>query len=717
METSLARLEFTRFTFDLLVGMESDLLSMIRTGPDERRILALLQSARSIADSASLFELDRVRGLADAIERLMGEVARGRLRPDASLLNTLLEGVGMLEGVVLGKGAGGKESETERRMLELLERSIDGQEANEATDPEGEPDIRRGTQAWHISCRFDRNCLKRGLDPLSPLHQLERFGIIERLELVDDTLPPLPALDPELIHLGFEIRFRSLTSRQRIEDVFAYFREGSDIRLIPPGSTVEAYVKLLEDLPRPPTRLGEILVACGAVTRFELDRALSRQQEHPDASEPLGRILAADQAVPKVVIDAALERQRVLRDRLAPDDHLLKVEPGKLDALVDQIGELVTASAAACLLVSGRGDAAGAEALETMARLVESVRDTALGLRMIPIGEVFQRFPELVREVSERTGKKVELAFGGAEAELDKSLADRLADPLERLVRQAIEHGIETEAERIAAGKPAHGTIRFAARRESGILVVEVAHDGAGLCEALLERAVARRPVAPDAPLSDKQATETASPPGTSDAAADSDTFCRDQEVGAIRKSVEALRGEIEVESSPENGATFRLRVPLTLSIIDGFRFLVGKTSYVVPLDSIQECADLPPGGGEAGVVRLRNEPLPFVRLRELFAISGAPPSRESLVVVQQGTLRIGLVVDQLAGELQTVVKPLGTLFHGLQAVGGTAILGDGSVALVLDVPHLGRIAGRKPGAERTSLASVQKSITALELK
>lgn len=372
----------------------------------------------------------------------------------------------------------------------------------------------------------------------------------------------------------------------------------------------------------------------------------------------------------------------------------MKVDVAKLDHLIDLVGELVIAAAGAKIAADREKSAPVEEAVGMVSKLVEEIRDAALGVRMVPIGEVFQRFPRLVRDLSMELGKRVELDIQGAETELDKSMVERLAEPLTHMVRNSLDHGMELESTRLAAGKPAQGTIRFNAYHDTGSIVIEVADDGAGIHrQRVLERAIERGIVPHNHNLSDREILNLIFEPGFSTSQTVTNLSGRGVGMDVVKRSIESLRGEIEIESEEGVGTEIRLRMPLTLAIIDGFMVAVEDRSFVVPLDLVIECADLPREVAireqGRGIANLRGEPLPLVRLRELFHIPGQAPARENIVVVEYGGKRLGLVVEGLLGEFQAVIKPLSRLFSKVPGVGGSTILGTGEIALILDVPAL----------------------------
>jgi len=417
---------------------------------------------------------------------------------------------------------------------------------------------------------------------------------------------------------------------------------------------------------------------------------LALQGAAPQPAPPLGTLLVEEQLVPPPVVSAALNKQKQVEDKRVHEQVFIKVEVGKLDQLINLVGELVIAGAAASLSLRQGDPAAMAEANEGVATLVEHIRDASLSLRMVAIGEVFQRFPRVVRDISKELGKDIELLVTGADTELDKSMVEKLSDPLMHIVRNAMDHGIENAAERQAAGKTASGTLRLNAFHESGSIVIEVSDDGRGLDrQRILAKGIERGLVQPDQVLSDAEVYRLIFEAGFSTAEAVTNLSGRGVGMDVVRSNIEKLRGEVEVLSVFGQGTTVRIRLPLTLAIIDGFQVKVADEAFVLPLDQVVECVDLSQQGSLHDLFSLRGEPLPYVRLRELFALPPGDNLRESLVVLQYGSQRAGVVVDQLVGEFQAVIKPLGQIFAQNKVLSGSTILGDGSVALILDVAHL----------------------------
>jgi two-component system chemotaxis sensor kinase CheA len=681
---------------ELLLDMESQLLSLEKSPDDQEAINAVFRAAHTIKGSAGMFQFEEIVAFTHVVESLLDEIRSGSRPLTGDRVALFLE-CGDHLGRLVERAKGEvteKDSALERAQGELLERlGACMASASTASTEAIRPPV-GGEGIWHLSIRFDPDMMRQGLDPVSYLQYLADFGEIMSVAVLWEAMPGAAEMDPETCYMGLEIGLLTSASKEALEGVFEFVKDGSLIRILPPSSQVADYLALIRELPEDNRRLGEILVACGALTKGELEAGLKLQGAMPEAAPPLGEILVEHQLVQQTVVEAALEKQAQVRDSKIREASTIRVDAHKLDHLINLIGELVIAGAGASLAAERAGQTDLLEATNLLARLVEEVRDSALTLRMVPIGDTFNRFQRLVRDVSKELGKEIDLVITGGETEVDKTVAEKISDPLVHLIRNAIDHGIEPATSRLARGKPARGTLTLNAYHESGTIVIEVKDDGAGLDrDRILQKAIARGLVSLNQALSDQEVYQLIFEPGFSTAEVVTNLSGRGVGMDVVRRNISALRGTIDLDSQPGKGTAMRIRLPLTLAIIDGFLVGVGDSSFVLPLNVILECVDLPQEDAQRHYLNLRGEVLPFVRLRDLFQIEGQPGKRESVVIVQYGDQKAGFVVDRLLGEFQTVIKPLGPMFQHLKGIAGSTILGNGEVALILDVAALvGRV-------------------------
>jgi two-component system chemotaxis sensor kinase CheA len=687
----------------LLQDMEEGLLRLESTPDDAEAINAVFRAAHTIKGSSGLFGLDDIVAFTHKAENVLDRVRNNELALSEGLIGLFLGCRDHIERLLdITAGAAEMDADTRLQGEALASQLSQCMGESAATLPvEMEEPVQSlgGGQVagdtWHISLRFGRDVLKNGMDPLSFIRYLGTLGEIVHLTTLNDALPAADGMDPECCYLGFEIRLRSDADKARIENVFEFVRDDCQLYILPPGSRVGDYVHLIEALPENSTRLGEILVACGAVTQRELDESLAIQESGSTQEniQPLGEILVERQVVQPELVDAALTKQKEARHRQAQEARFVRVHADKLDCLINLVGELVIAGAGVGLMAARNKDGAMMESVSGMARLVEDIRDGAMRLRMVEIGETFNRFRRVVRDVSKEIGKDIDLVIGGADTELDKTVVDKIGDPLTHLVRNAMDHGIESADVRLARGKPAKGTLQLNAYHESGGIVIEVVDDGGGLNrERILAKARDKGLVQAGDNLADRDVWNLIFEPGFSTAEQVSNLSGRGVGMDVVRRNIEALRGTVEIDSHEGEGSTFRIRLPLTLAIIDGFLMGVADSHYVVPLDMVLECVELSTCGDRnegCDYLNLRGEVLPLLRVKDHFKLKGRSGRRENVVVVTSAGRKAGLVVDELKGEFQAVIKPLGALFERIRGISGSTILGSGEVALVLDVPAL----------------------------
>lgn len=405
---------------------------------------------------------------------------------------------------------------------------------------------------------------------------------------------------------------------------------------------------------------------------------------------------ATIETVAPVELELGLTTDEAPTEQSAASQKVVRVDAQKLDQLINLVVELVTASSELESHVKRMGDSASFESASAVSLLVKKIQERAMVFRMVPVGDLFRRFQRLVHDLAASSGKKIQLTTAGTDAELDKVMAERLREPLVHLIRNSIDHGIEPPAERLAANKPATGTIRMNAFQEAGSIVIEVRDDGRGICrERVLRRAVERGLIRP-LEVADRDPLSLIFEPGFS--TMEEATLLSGRGVGmdVVKRTIEELRGKIDVTSIEGQGTCFQLRLPLSLALIDGFMVGAGNNYFILPMELVDETIDLPAEVSAAlkqrGYLNIRGEALPCLDLRKIVGSSDCAPVSRFAVVVKHEGRKIGLAVDQLMGEVKAVVKPLGRLYRDTRIISGATILGDGAIALILDLPELLRL-------------------------
>ncbi|PPT61043.1 chemotaxis protein CheA [Xanthomonas arboricola] len=640
---------------DLLEDMERHLLEAERGESSPDAVNAIFRAAHTIKGSGGLFDLPQLVGFTHVVESVLDLVRDDALTLSSELIALLLVCCDHIHALVetaadpAHADADALAAEAEPLLAQLqtyLQASACGVTATaiQHSTPE------KQSGYWRITLKLFADALRYGNSPLKLIRNLRGLGSVESISTDVSQLPSFEALDPEANYLGFQILLRSDADRAAIEDVFEFVREDCDLEILSVPAPMDA----------------------SAVP----------------ASEP---VVAAAPVVGALAAVPAAAPARASQDTGArnPDARSIRVDADKLDRMIDLVGELIIAVAGTNANAQRTGDAQLLESASILAGLVEEVRESALQLRMVKIGGTFSRFQRVVHDVARELGKDIALVVAGEDTELDKSVVEKIGDPLTHLVRNAMDHGIEPADVRVARGKPARGTVGLNAYHDSGSIVIQITDDGGGLNrDRILAKALERGLIEPGRQLSDREVFAMIFEPGFSTAEKVTNLSGRGVGMDVVKRNITALRGTVEIDSSAGVGTTISVRLPLTLAIINGFQVGVGKSVFVVPLDVVEECVEFTPDYA-SDYIDLRGSVLPYVRLRELFALGGRTPARESIVVIRQGAQRFGLVVDTLLGEWQTVIKPLSKVFAQVKGISGSSILGSGDVALILDVPSL----------------------------
>jgi two-component system chemotaxis sensor kinase CheA len=694
------------------------LLLELEEQPDNRELLdSLFRCAHTVKGSAGIFGLNRVVDFTHHVETLLDKMRDGdiALTPATStLLLQCNDQIKFLVDTASDENADTAEQKDERAdLVSQLTALTHGAEPETAAVPVAVPQAAQlpdgGLRIWTISARFGQETFRNGMDPLSIARYLGGMGRVVSVRCGTETVPPLVNLNPESCYLSFFMELETASNREDIDGAFSFVLDDCELDVVAPETPGQKMARAIEEMPETP-RLGDMLVQVGAVSQDKLDQVLSTQQQSramPAVGKPkIGDLLESQAGVAPEVVAAALGKQQKIRENAPSEERYIRVQADRLDAVINLLGELVIAGAGATLLARETRDVALIEANLHMNGLIEEIRNGTLGLRMVPVGETFSRFRRVVRDTASSLGKEVNFEIVGGDAELDKSMVEKIADPLMHLVRNSLDHGLEPPQERIAAGKPAAGKLILSAQHETGAILIRIEDDGRGINrERVLQRAWNRGLVEQGVIPSDDAINMLIFEPGFSTAEQVTNLSGRGVGMDVVRRNIEALRGSLRLSSNPGKGLQVDIRLPLTLAIIDGFLVGVGKSKFVLPLEAVVEVIEA--GSDKVKVdktgrhcLELRGAVLPVVRLRTLYSVESNHADRVSVVVVHSTRGQYGIEVEVLLGQQQTVIKPLGRLFKTLRGISGSSILGSGEVALILDVNALGELV---TGAETAS--------------
>jgi len=645
---------------ELLDQIEHGLLDLGHRLDDRALIDEVFRGLHTLKGSGAMFGFDALADFTHHCETAFDRVRKGLAPATQELVAVILSARDHMRALIEGDGTGLESAGA--AILQQLQAAIDaaGGEASApaaSAAPTAQPK-QVACGGWRLFFRLPADAMANGTNPLMLLDELRELGeckIVART----DTVPPLAELVPTECHIGWDVELRGDISRDDIDDVFIFVMDDMELTVEPLGDEgAEAAPEIVEEMP--------VVEAPATAQDGPANRAGANPSGNPSAK---------------------------------PAGESVRVPAERLDELMDRVGELVIVQSRLSQLASGQGSAVGNELAlrsisEEIERLAGELRDTMMVLRMVPVASLFSRFRRLVHDLARETGKTIELSTEGETTEVDKTMIERLADPMVHLIRNACDHGLETPEDRLAAGKPAAGQVRLSAHQAGGEVLITIRDDGRGIDRARVRaKAETQGLIQPGQQVSDHDLLQMIFHPGFSTAAQVTNLSGRGVGMDVVKRTIESLRGAIDITSAPGEGSTVVLRIPLTLAIIDGLLVRVGEGRYVIPLGAVEECLELSleedlRSRGRS-FITLRDRLVPFLRLREIFDTGTRPDPHQKIVVIATGTERVGLVVDQIIGSHQTVIKSMSPLHRDVATFAGATILGDGGVALILDVAQL----------------------------
>ena len=637
---------------ELLEQIEQGLLDLAHRPGDRDLVDAVFRGLHTLKGSGAMFGFDALAAFTHHCETIFDRVRKGEVAASSELVGAVLACQDHMRALAEGRPAS---DETAEFLLAELHRVVESAGDGAAPAAPAVPAL----NTWRVRFSLPADALMNGTRPLPLLDELRDLGDCH-VRAVTDALPPFDVLVPTECHLAWDVTLTTVHGRDAIEDVFIF---------------------VIDDMTLDIQAVGSDLTEVGSLAVAEQALAASTEIETP------------------AVADAA-----ATSDTRGKTGDTVRVPAERLDEMMDRVGELVIAQSRLKSLAASSTDMALRSVAEEIERLASEMRDTMMVVRMVPIAQLFGRFRRLIHDLARDTGKTIELSTEGEGTELDKTVIERLADPLIHLIRNAADHGLETPEQRLAAGKPTAGQVILAARQSGAEVVITITDDGRGVDRARVRaKAEENGLIQPGQVLSDNELLQLIFAPGFSTAATITNLSGRGVGMDVVKRTIEGLRGSIELTSTPGEGSVVSLRIPLTLAIIDGLLVRVGVDRYVIPLASVEECVELSVEqdmrSTGRSLITLRDQLVPFIRLRSLFATGLAPDPHQKVVVVAVGQERVGLVVDQILGDHQTVIKPLSSFHADVGTFSGATILGDGGVALILDISHL-VAAGQRPDAQ-----------------
>mgnify|MGYP000687027133 CR=1 FL=1 len=662
---------FFEESFEGLDAMEMGLLGMQEGAPDAETINTIFRAAHSIKGGAGTFGFSRVSEFTHGLETLLDQMRNGERDVSQLAINTMLQAVDVLRDMLTAVQQGDEIDETSAASVGKDIEAFLQTDGNISSPLDTEEPKTTESTGWQIFFKPHSHLLQTGNDPVRMLQELAELGELS-VDMDASALPAFSDLEPEDCYLAWTMELRGDVTLEQINEIFEWVEGDCELSVTP---------------------LSEQTVT------------VAEQDEPAPLVEELDPVASTNNA-------PVIETKKAATDTVASS---IRVGTDKVDSLIDLVGELVITQS----MLSQLGENFDLsrvqqliDGLEQLERNTRELQEGIMRIRMLPISFAFNRFPRLVHDLSAKMGKQVELKLSGEQTELDKTVMEKIGDPLVHLVRNSLDHGLETPEKRLASGKPETGLLHLNAYHQGGTIVIEISDDGAGLNEEkILGKAIERGLVSSDETLSPEKIHELIFMPGFSTADEVSDVSGRGVGMDVVRKNIHSLGGSVDVSSTPGLGSTFTIRLPLTLAIMDGQTIQVGDQRYIIPLISIIESVEIKPGTvkqvtGKGEVYSLRDEYVPIIRLYELFNLTPRSDKLEDglLVVVEFEDRKVGLLVDELLAQQQVVIKSLESNYRKVTGMAGATILGDGTVALILDISGLLTLY-RQPSQQRVNRA------------
>ncbi|HIJ78092.1 MAG: chemotaxis protein CheA [Desulfobulbaceae bacterium] len=705
---------FREETAELLDEIESSLLELEKDPSDLMIVGRIFRAMHTIKGSGAMFGFDAIADFTHHFETMLDKVRDGKASVTSDLIDLTLASCDYIHAMLDADGetvGDNVDPEVGEKLIASLQKLVGGHGEGDAggensplddcakKSPSGQrapvQDGGEKASAKEINVHY-RISLLPTMEFFSGGNTVEQ--LIDELSLLGECTVfqhPGNKVDGGAgdNNDAWEILLTTDRGTDAVEDVFVFARSSCNI-------SVTVLVTEDENHFAEHQKLGEILIARGDISPDDLSRVLAKQKR-------IGDLLVEEHLVSRSKVDAALVEQQMLQQASAKVGQTktadsIRVAAEKLDQLINLVGELVVNQARLTQVSSKYDDPGLVEPVEEVERLTAELRDCVLNIRMLPIGTTFARFKRLVRDLSAELGKEVVLVTEGGETELDKNVIDQLGEPMIHLIRNCIDHGMETPADREAKGKPRKGTVRLSAEHAGANVVISVTDDGKGLdVEKILQKGIEKGLVRAGEDLSQKEIFNSIFMPGLSTAATVSSVSGRGVGMDVVKTTIERLKGSVCVAESVKNkGTTITITLPLTLAIIDGLLVLVEDTYLVLPLTQVEECVELTKEDidhfHDRRMIPVRDQLVPYVRLRDFFAIPGKRPEIEQMVIVMVNGERFGLVLDDVIGEHQTVLKSLGWVYRNAIGLSGSTVLGNGEVALIIDVPDIMKVAQKE---------------------
>lgn len=679
------QIAFNEEAQEILEELEKDLLALEASSEDIELINKIFRGLHTIKGSGAMFGFNNISEFAHELETVFDHVRNSRLKINPNIIAISLDSIDFLKSILDDPQNLGTEDERGKQLIVAIKAilNVNDSQAGVALQPAKEKkESIENRKVYRILFKPDKNIFTKGINPLNILSKLEELGKVFCFVHEDD-VPEIGKLNPEICYTYFTCILITDVELNEIKDVFIFTEDSCELSISEIFSSSVAFEQNSVPL------IGEILFSKGDITREEIEAVLGKHKLFGERAIEMG-------FTSREKVESALFEQNTLHEIKKeiishPASSSIRVHNEKLNILTDSISELVTLQARLTQFAGAKKETELTSMAEYLEKITSSLRDTVMMIRMVPVEDGFTSMHRLVHDLARDLHKEVKLTITGGDTELDKSIIDILKDPVMHLIRNCVDHGLESPDERIKAGKPQTGQIIINAEHVGSHVNISISDDGKGLDkDKILAKAIQKGIASSSDNLTETEIFQLIFLPGFSTAEKTTNISGRGVGMDVVKRNIESIRGEVFLESIKDSGTTVRLKLPITLAIIDGLLFSVGKELFVVNISSVIECLELTQeirdSAGEQSILKLRDSIIPFVHLRSVLNIPGKPPEHEQIIILHTHEQTIGFVVDTVQGKHQTVVKTTGRLFANVKEVIGATILGDGRIALILDV-------------------------------
>ncbi|EMN00149.1 CheW-like protein [Leptospira noguchii str. 1993005606] len=690
MDLSEIRDTFISESEELLSSMESNLLILEKDSKNNEGIHSVFRTIHTIKGTSGMFGYEPIEKFTHDVETLLDRIRSGKQILTKEGIEFLFLACDHIRRLVREVGdtliLDVQTSKNQINLLSLAKKLILEDSSNSQKDEVlqnqsvSTEHFNSSSTFWQITLIPNIHLFESGLDPSTFIKYLSQSGKVKHIFVYPESIPNWPEFNPEHSHLGFEISYESPSNGEEIHSTFQFLKEGSYLKILSPGCNLNLFMENYNDFP-----LGKKAY----LNALEIQKVLTAEeiQKLSYTSENLNSPLTTQTEQTFTFIENQKES-----DFIKIQTKTLRVDSSKIDTLISLVGELITQEANLSRKISDSENLQLIESSESLYRLVTEIREFALSLRMIPISDLFEKYKRVVRDLSKELNKQVELEIIGGETELDRSVIEKISDPIVHILRNALDHGIETSEERIKKGKPATGQLKIQASHGTGSILIEINDDGKGLdCDKILEKAISKGLITRDQNLSESEIYSLIFQPGFSTAEEVTNLSGRGVGMDVVLRNIESLRGSVQIQTLKDQGSSFQIRLPLTLAIIDGFLVKASSLYFIVPMQMVRETVESKVilNGSSSGTMNLRGELLPVLHLSEFLCLEYSSFGKENILILEYEDKSFGIIVNDLHGEVQSVIRPMAEILKNIKCFSGTSILGSGEIAFILDVPGL----------------------------